>query len=86
MFDSILLFFLLGAGTGAVYVLAAQGLVLIHRGSGVVNFANGGFALIGAYTFFELQESGIPEVPAIAIGRPMGAYPSVVLMCVQLLP
>jgi ABC-type branched-subunit amino acid transport system ATPase component/ABC-type branched-subunit amino acid transport system permease subunit len=68
VFDSILLFFLLGAGTGAVYVLAAQGLVLIHRGSGVVNFANGGFALIGAYTFFELQESGIPEVPAIAIG------------------
>ena len=58
-------FFLLGLGSGAAYVLSAQGLVLIYRGSGVVNFATGGFAVIAAYSYLELGELGIPEVPAI---------------------
>lgn len=40
---------LLGLGAGAVYTLLAQGLVVIHRASGVLNFALGAQAMVAAY-------------------------------------
>ena len=46
---------LIGFGAGALYALAALGIVLIHRGSGVVNFAQGGFGLVGAFVYWELH-------------------------------
>ncbi|MET0726742.1 MAG: ATP-binding cassette domain-containing protein [Acidimicrobiales bacterium] len=48
----LLRFVLLGLGVGAVYALTAQGLVLIYRGSGVVNFAQGAFAMVGAFLYY----------------------------------
>jgi ABC-type branched-subunit amino acid transport system ATPase component/branched-subunit amino acid ABC-type transport system permease component len=45
---------LIGLGTGAVYGLLAQGVVMIYRGSGVLNLAHGAFAMISAYVFNEL--------------------------------
>jgi ABC-type branched-subunit amino acid transport system ATPase component/branched-subunit amino acid ABC-type transport system permease component len=50
-------FALLGFGAGAAYTLLAQGLVLAYRGSGVLNFAQGGFALIGAFLFLEFHQN-----------------------------
>jgi branched-subunit amino acid ABC-type transport system permease component len=44
-------FAVLGLGLGAVYALLGQGLVMIYRGSGVVNFAQAGFAVAGAYVY-----------------------------------
>jgi len=52
------IFLLLGIGLAPAYILAAQGTVLVYRGSRVVNFTQGGFALIGALTSYELQLSG----------------------------
>ncbi|MFA5495902.1 MAG: branched-chain amino acid ABC transporter permease/ATP-binding protein [Porticoccaceae bacterium] len=49
-------FILLGLGTGALYALGAHGIVLIYRGSGVINFAHGAMALFGAALFAELRE------------------------------
>jgi len=46
---------LLGLGTGAIYALLALGLVVIYRGSGVINFAHGGLAMVGAYIAMDLQ-------------------------------
>ncbi|WP_435769060.1 ABC transporter permease subunit [Nocardioides sp. SYSU DS0651] len=46
---------LLGLGTGAIYALLGLGLVVIYRGSGVINFAHGGLALVGAYIAMGLQ-------------------------------
>ena len=46
---------LLGLGTAAIYALLAQGMVLIYRGSGVLNFAHAAVAAIGAYIFWELH-------------------------------
>jgi ABC-type branched-subunit amino acid transport system ATPase component/branched-subunit amino acid ABC-type transport system permease component len=46
---------LLGAGLGAMYALTAQGLVLIYRGSGVLNFAHGGVAIAATYLWYELH-------------------------------
>src|SRR6478752_3894161 len=61
-------FVLLGLGAGAAYALLAQGLVLAFRGSGVLNFAQGGFALIGAFVYYELaQQRGLPTLPAALI-------------------
>src|SRR5947199_8237332 len=38
-----------GLGLGAVYALVALGFVMIYRAVNVVNFAQGDFAMIGAY-------------------------------------
>lgn len=60
---------LLGLGAGAAYVLLAQGILLIYRGSGVINFAHGGFAMLGAYIYnVELRGNhGLGVVPAMLI-------------------
>lgn len=54
--NEILEFAILGLGAGAVYALSAQGMVLIYRGSGVINFAHGAMALFGAALFVELRD------------------------------
>jgi ABC-type branched-subunit amino acid transport system ATPase component/ABC-type branched-subunit amino acid transport system permease subunit len=60
-------FALLGVGAGALYALVGQGLVLVHRGSGVLNFAQGAFAAAGAYLFYSLtQSAGWPSGLATA--------------------
>ena len=47
-------FVILGVATGAVFALLAQGLVLIYRGSGVLNFSQGAMAMLGAYAYYDL--------------------------------
>ena len=51
--SELLRFVLLGLAIGALYALTAQGLVLIYRGSGVVNLAQGAFAMVGAFVYYE---------------------------------
>jgi sulfate-transporting ATPase len=65
--DSFIQFLLIGLGTGGIYALLASGVVVIYRGSGVVNFAQGAFALVGAGTFYEIRGS-MPLALAIIIG------------------
>jgi ABC-type branched-subunit amino acid transport system ATPase component/branched-subunit amino acid ABC-type transport system permease component len=45
-------FGILGLATGAVFALIAQGAVLVYRGSGLLNLAQGAFAMVGAYAFY----------------------------------
>lgn len=64
----LLRFVLLGLAVGALYALTAQGLVLIHKGSGVVNLAQGAVGMVGAYLFYEVgQENEWPAVAAWAL-------------------
>jgi sulfate-transporting ATPase len=49
-------FAVLGLGIGAVYTLLAQGVVLVYRGSGILNFAHGAMAMMGAFVFVELRD------------------------------
>ena len=49
---------LLGAVVGSIYSLAAFGLVLTFRTSGVFNFAQGAIGTLFAYLFFQLTEGG----------------------------
>jgi ABC-type branched-subunit amino acid transport system ATPase component/ABC-type branched-subunit amino acid transport system permease subunit len=76
-------FALLGLGAGAITALLAQGIVLIYRGSGVVNFAHGAFAMCGAYIVYELRgRHGWDFIPALAVAA---AVMAVVGVAVQLL-
>jgi len=47
----LLRFMMLGLGSGAIYALAAQGIVVIYRGSGVLNFSQGALGLLSAALF-----------------------------------
>src|SRR3712207_3532727 len=50
-------YLLLGLGSGSLYAILAIGITLVYRGSGIVNFAHGAFALIGAVSFYELRDN-----------------------------
>jgi ABC-type branched-subunit amino acid transport system ATPase component/branched-subunit amino acid ABC-type transport system permease component len=78
-------FALLGVGTGALYAMIGQGLVLVYRGSGVLNFAQGAFAAAGAYVFYDLTaNAGLPAAVAVPIvllaAAGLGALVHIVVM------
>jgi branched-subunit amino acid ABC-type transport system permease component len=57
-----------GIADGAIYALAALGLVLTYKTSGIFNFAIGAQAAASAYVFYSLRETvGLPW-PVAALG------------------
>jgi branched-subunit amino acid ABC-type transport system permease component len=54
---TIFRFAVIGLGAGSLYALAALGLVLIFRGSKVVNFAQGVMGMMAAYVFYEVHQN-----------------------------
>ena len=89
-----------GLATGSVYALIAIGIVLIYKCSGVVNFAQGAYAMVGAYVSYVLLSAGLPAIAAVIASmailaclgslterlvlRPMLKAPLVALMMVTL--
>jgi branched-chain amino acid transport system permease protein len=74
-----------GVATGCIYALLALGLTLIYQVSGVVNFAQGALAAIGAYFLWALlNQAGLPFWPAalaaVAAGFLFGALLQTVLL------
>jgi branched-chain amino acid transport system permease protein len=53
--QQILLFSLLGLGSGALIAGIALGVVLTYRGSGIINLATGGMAMLAGYAFWALR-------------------------------
>jgi branched-chain amino acid transport system permease protein len=51
----ILLFALLGLGSGALIAGIALAIVLTYRGSGIINLATGGIAMLAGYSFWSLK-------------------------------
>jgi sulfate-transporting ATPase len=67
--EEVLRFALLGLGVGALYSLASQGLVLVYRGSGVLNFAHGAIGTVGAFIWWDLRyEHGHSFAVAVICG------------------
>lgn len=67
--QEIIQFALLGLGLGSLYAMASQGLIVIYRGSGVLNFGLGAIGMVAAYVEFELaQYHGWAFVPALLVG------------------
>lgn len=75
---TFLTFTLLGLVLGAVYAIAASGLVLTYTTSGIFNFAHGAQAMLGAFTYYQLTaEWALPAPVALllvlgALGPGMG--------------
>jgi branched-chain amino acid transport system permease protein len=58
-----------GLADGAILALAALGFVLIYKATSVINFAQGEFLLVGAYTVYAVFVlMGLPVVAAVMIG------------------
>jgi branched-chain amino acid transport system permease protein len=58
-----------GLSDGAILALAALGFVLIYKATGVINFAQGEFLLIGAYTVYAaFVLFGLPLTVAVVFG------------------
>ena len=58
-----------GLGSGGAIALMTLGLVVIYRGSGVLNFAHGGIATMAAYVFIRFYYNwGLPLWAGIIIG------------------
>jgi ABC-type branched-subunit amino acid transport system ATPase component/ABC-type branched-subunit amino acid transport system permease subunit len=65
--DQYLLFALLGMGAGAVFAGLGMGLVTVHKGSGVVNFAQASLGLWGAFVVDELHKTGDLVLPVLGV-------------------
>jgi len=58
--EQSLQFLLTGLTTGSIYALIAIGYVTIYNVTGVINFAQGEFVMIGALTCVSLHQAGLP--------------------------
>ena len=56
-----------GLSYGSVYALIALGLVIVYRGTGHLNFAQGEMALFSTYITWELTQMGLPVWLAIVV-------------------
>jgi branched-chain amino acid transport system permease protein len=54
--------------TGAFYGLLGLAYLLIARSTGILNFAVGGYAMLGGITYGGLASRGMPLAPAIVLG------------------
>ena len=64
--DQIVLFALLGLGTGALIAGIGLGVVLTYRGSGVINVATGAMAMAAGYAFYSLKT--VVDTPVALVG------------------
>ncbi len=67
--QEVIRFALLGFGIGALYALASQGLIVIYRGSGVLNFAIGAIGMAGVFLQWDLHiQHGWAFWPSVVVG------------------
>ncbi|MGP3966711.1 branched-chain amino acid ABC transporter permease [Streptomyces sp. 6N223] len=66
--SEFLVYLVTGLGTGCGIALVGSGLVLIHRVTRVVNFAQGTFAVLAAFTAISLLDAGVPHGAAELLG------------------
>jgi len=80
--STVILFLILGLGSGAVYAALSLGLVVTYRSSGVVNLASAAIALYIAYTYAYLRMGELVDPipglsPTVSLGGgPLGFWPA----------
>ncbi len=67
MLSALLQFVFSGLTVGATYALAALGFTLIYSASGVINFAQGEFIMLGGMSAVMLTQVGVPLALAIVL-------------------
>jgi branched-chain amino acid transport system permease protein len=55
-----------GLATGAIYAMVGVGFVLIHNVTGVINFAQGEYVMVGALSATSLAAAGLPLAAVFA--------------------
>jgi branched-chain amino acid transport system permease protein len=87
--QTFLQFAVLGLGLGAIYIGLGTGLLLVHRATGIINFAQGAMAMWGAYVFAQLRVDGTLVFPigSVDLGRrpPVLVAALIGLVCALLL-
>ena len=78
-------FAILGLASGALYVLISLGLVIIHRVSKIVNYAQGAFGMVGTYVFWDLNQRhhvayGVALVVGVAVSAAVGLLTELLVM------
>lgn len=64
----LLSYTVVGVAIGAVYAIAASGLVVTYTTSGIFNFAHGAFGMMAAFTYWQLHVAwGWPTVPSLLV-------------------
>ncbi|MGC5222359.1 branched-chain amino acid ABC transporter permease [Micromonospora sp. DT81.3] len=56
-----------GLSTGSIYAALALAIVLVNQSTGLINFAQGGMAVLSAYIAFAFTQLGAPVLLAIVI-------------------
>jgi ABC-type branched-subunit amino acid transport system ATPase component/branched-subunit amino acid ABC-type transport system permease component len=83
--SAVILFLILGLGSGAVYAALSLGLVVTYRSSGVVNLASAAIALYIAYTYAYLRMGQLVDPipglnPTVSLGTgPLGFWPALLI-------
>ncbi len=62
----------LGLSSGAIYALVALALVVVFRGTGTLNFAQGEMATLSAFIVWVLDNAGVPLLFATVLGMAFG--------------
>ncbi|MBO0835384.1 MAG: branched-chain amino acid ABC transporter permease, partial [Actinobacteria bacterium] len=68
--SAVLVFLLLGIGSGGLIAGLGLGVVLSYRGAGVINLAAGAFAMLAGFFFWSIRLgrfAAIPTVPAVVL-------------------
>ncbi|MGH7707783.1 MAG: branched-chain amino acid ABC transporter permease [Vulcanimicrobiaceae bacterium] len=83
---SVWQYILAGVAVGAIYALVAAGFVLIYQVTGLINFAQGEFAMIGAMTASVLATGGMPTFAAAALAVAAAAIVGGIVYLVAIRP
>ena len=74
--DKLLAFTIIGLSTGAIYAVAASGLVVTYTTSGIFNFAHGATGMLAAFVYWQFRfawDWPAPFALAHGPGRPLPA-------------
>ncbi|GAA1959898.1 branched-chain amino acid ABC transporter permease [Microbacterium deminutum] len=56
-----------GLSTGSIYAALALAIVLVNQATGLINFAQGGMAVLSAYVAWQFTQFGVPLLLAILL-------------------
>lgn len=84
--SDFLQFVLSGMTVGAIYAAVALGFTIIYNASGVVNFAQGEFVVIGGMTAAALVSAGVPIYIAAPLAIVAGTLTGITLYQVAIQP
>ena len=71
--SELLQFLLSGIAAGGIYALVAVGFVTVYNVLGIINFAQGEFAMLGALTAASLVGHGVPLILAVPLAVAVAA-------------